>query len=379
MPLLAIFRTRQPTAVTVASVFPTGTVELLDATTDDALPSLLASFTKVVLPVVFHPDVFTRRARFIRHGLNHLLRGSDALAERLARCISPTGAYFVAGLGVGFWSAVAELVPPHDLPRWCLATENGLRRLALLRDLPADPRTRFDAFARAAEVVRSHAPDLSGQELSAFLECVGRTAGRELPAPGGPGAFAWGVTAADIEQAIREIRTHTPLRARIRATSEARDAAINAFQTHAQAGEFTPAFRAFREAFPDARWEAALPALDDAYSPLLPEDDRARLWCEVAGVLRDRFRVHPLELADVALTVAARSDLEPEPDGFGGFCSDTFTFLEELAVANAKGWMATHRDRYHFSLREPLLELCDAVAERYVRPVLNREHGWGLE
>ena len=41
--------------------------------------------------------------------------------------------------------------------------------------------------------------------------------------------------------------------------------------------------------------------------------------------------------------------------------------------------MAANRDRYQFVLREPLVELCRAVADRYVRPVLNREYGWDLE
>ena len=64
---------------------------------------------------------------------------------------------------------------------------------------------------------------------------------------------------------------------------------------------------------------------------------------------------------------------------FGGFCTDTFHFLAELARKNTKEWMTAHRDRYRFVLREPLVELCEAVAERYVRPVLNRDHGWDLE
>ncbi|HEY1188780.1 MAG TPA: DUF2461 family protein, partial [Gemmata sp.] len=123
------------------------------------------------------------------------------------------------------------------------------------------------------------------------------------------------------------------------------------------------------------------PALDDAFSPGLPENERARLWCEVAAVLRERFRVHPLELADVVVAISAEvlPEQEPEDGSFGGFCSDTFAFLGELAETNAKDWMTEHRERYQFVLREPLVELCESVAERYVRPILNREHGFDLE
>jgi hypothetical protein len=64
---------------------------------------------------------------------------------------------------------------------------------------------------------------------------------------------------------------------------------------------------------------------------------------------------------------------------FCGFCTDTFRFLTELAKQNTRDWMTNQRERYHFVLREPLVELCDAVAERYVRPVLNRDHDWNLE
>jgi MoxR-like ATPase len=41
--------------------------------------------------------------------------------------------------------------------------------------------------------------------------------------------------------------------------------------------------------------------------------------------------------------------------------------------------MEAQRDRYRFAVREPLVELCRALAERYVEPVLRREHGWDLE
>src|SRR5207248_1373298 len=155
--------------------------------------------------------------------------------------------------------------------------------------------------------------------------------------------------------------------------------ALAAFQAAGRAGEFVVAWEAFGAAFPDPRWEHALPRLDDAYSPALELADRARLWCETAAVLRERYRVHPLELADVVLAVAAEEPNAPSDGAFGGFCSDSFRFLGELAGAPSREWMAPQRDRYHFVLREPLVELCEAVAARYVRPVLAGEYGWDLE
>jgi hypothetical protein len=54
-------------------------------------------------------------------------------------------------------------------------------------------------------------------------------------------------------------------------------------------------------------------------------------------------------------------------------------FLAELGQHNNRGWMEAERDRYQFAVREPLIELCEAIAKRYVEPVLNRQYGWDLE
>jgi MoxR-like ATPase len=261
----------------------------------------------------------------------------------------------------------------------------------LLREVPSDLRSRFDAVCRGVEVVREHAPDLTAREVSEFLERVARMVGREFPvsAPAA-GAFAWAAPPERIAQAVREVRSRVPLRTRIRSTTDERAASITRFQAAMRAGEYPLALTAFREAFPDAQWETALPALDDAYSLLLAEEQRARLWCDVAHILRERFRVHPLELADVVVAVSGG---EPErvpqrhttvsAEGgsceFAGFCTDTFAFLAELLRVNTRDWMTDNRERYQFVLREPQVELCESLAERYVQPVLNREYSWNLE
>ncbi|MBN9117806.1 MAG: DUF2461 family protein [Planctomycetes bacterium] len=355
------------------------TVQFLDTATTDALSAVLHELADAALPVSFHGGLIASRSRFLRHALNHLFRGSDPLPDRLARCVTPGATYFVAGAGPGLWAALAARVEPDRVPRWCPAIERGLLKLGLLRDIPADARTRFDAVCRGCEVVREHAPDLTAAEIDEFLERVSRTNGREIPSAPAANGFAWAATADDVARAVRDVRSRVPLQARIRTTPDERAASVARFRAAAEGGEFEAAFAAFRDAFPDPRWEAALPALDDAYSSALTEADRARLWCDVAAVLRERFRVHPLELADVVRAVADAARPEPECEGFGGFCTDSFHFLTELTETNATEWMTDNRERYQFVLREPLVELCESVAERYIRPVLNREYAWDLE
>jgi hypothetical protein len=129
-------------------------------------------------------------------------------------------------------------------------------------------------------------------------------------------------------------------------------------------------------------------ALDDGED--LAEDavDRYRLFNEGLAWLRDKHRIHPLEVpAVLAACDAERSDTTARvasrrrvpASQFQGFCADTFRFLEELGRNNNRPWMEAQRDRYRFAVREPLVELCRALAERYVDPVLRREHGWDLE
>jgi 5-methylcytosine-specific restriction enzyme B len=120
--------------------------------------------------------------------------------------------------------------------------------------------------------------------------------------------------------------------------------------------------------------------------------ERYRLFNDGAAWLRERHGLHPLEVPAVLGVVgggrgtsegidrSSSSAINLTPSaGFGGFCSDTFTFLRELERNNCREWMAGQRDRYRFAVRQPLVELCRALAERYVEPVLRRTHGWDVE
>jgi 5-methylcytosine-specific restriction protein B len=131
--------------------------------------------------------------------------------------------------------------------------------------------------------------------------------------------------------------------------------------------------------------------IDDGLDAGDPPAERYRLFNEAVAWLRDKHALHPLEVADVLAVLGAdepRSEARPERlpprtalprSDFRGFCGDTFAFLEELARENRRSWMDGQRDRYRFTVRGPLTELCRALASRYVKPVLIGSHGWRLD
>jgi MoxR-like ATPase/uncharacterized protein (DUF2461 family) len=126
--------------------------------------------------------------------------------------------------------------------------------------------------------------------------------------------------------------------------------------------------------------------LDDAAGHDASSAERYRLFNEGVAWLRQRHNLHPFEVADVLAAFceaegarASRSCPEDGTTVFGGLCADTFAFLEELTQNNTRDWMEQHRDRYRFAVSDPLVELCRALAERYVRPVLCGRHGWKLD
>jgi uncharacterized protein (DUF2461 family) len=128
--------------------------------------------------------------------------------------------------------------------------------------------------------------------------------------------------------------------------------------------------------------------LDDAPGGGASVAERYRLFNEGVAWLRSRHSLHPLEVPGIlaalgeAESSARRPAAEADDDAgvvFGGFCADTFAFLGELAQNNTRPWMEQQRDRYHFAVSEPLLELCRALAGRYIRPVLSGQHGWRFD
>jgi MoxR-like ATPase len=128
------------------------------------------------------------------------------------------------------------------------------------------------------------------------------------------------------------------------------------------------------------------------YAVLMDADDlaetaveRYRLFNEAVAQLRTVNRLHPLEAPGVLATIARdegarmNEDREKSSTIFAGFCADTFRFLTDLGHNNHREWMNGERERYRFAVREPLIELCRALACRYVEPVLRRTWGWDLD
>jgi 5-methylcytosine-specific restriction enzyme B len=149
-------------------------------------------------------------------------------------------------------------------------------------------------------------------------------------------------------------------------------------------------------------WEAAdrpstvYSALLDAYAPMRSEAPALTAlhidhFLTLVAVTSDRrlaSRIPSGATADTgSLTVNAvlaalgtqPQKLRSETAAFGGFCADTFCFLSELAGNNCREWMERERERYRFVVRQPLAELCRALAARYIEPVLRRKYGWDLE
>jgi len=129
-----------------------------------------------------------------------------------------------------------------------------------------------------------------------------------------------------------------------------------------------------------------LAQLDDGIDASDPLIERYRLLNEAAVWLRQEYALHPLETPELLAALAEpRQDCQTHydapvtPERFGGFCADTFAFLKELERENRREWMEQQRQRYHYAVRRPLVELCEALSTRYIDPVLNRGHGWQLE
>lgn len=387
----------------------------LDQSPPDALSRQLLSFYRAVVPIPWHEDVVVRHGGMIRHGLNHLLRGQGATGVRFARCALPGGTYHVPGLGPAFWSAAVKALDPDRLPLWSPTLVSGLAHIGLIRSDPGrDLGASWSAAAAAYDSILAGHSDLTACDLDSFLVDVAGLEGREL----GPTTPPDDGLADRTAQALRELRTRCPLKKRSAEHAAARTELEAALAEADTAGRLAETFRQVHA--PDdlagiladdptliefgmgaiaARLHLRHPTrfptwgegtlrglavLDDAFDPALGPLDQYLLLCGVTAGLRQRFRVHPCEVHPLleSLGTLPGTDRPEETAGsgrFGGFCSDTFRFLADLAGHNRTGWMAAERDRYRFAVREPLIELCEALATRYVRPVLGGEYGWELE
>lgn len=411
-PLLATFRTLPRTDEPARKALQSARAEwlneaFLDTAPPDQLADELRQFQQEIAPIAWHEAAMTRCVGRVRHGLAHLLRGQGPLASRFARCTIVGGAYHVPGVGPGFWAAVAKALDPVRHPLFGKLVVQGLMRVGLVNS-DAD----WAMVSRAYDSILSVHRDLTAFDLDTFFELVAGMSGRELGTPREslPDRLA---------HQLRELRTACPLKRRTAdhaATLEATRSDLSAQALWSLAHdeplrsvvENLPALAASLDSvrtpdeLPDLApmWLVAsllhvrqpsrfplwsdsmgrgLATLDDAFDPALPPVEQYRLLCDVADVLKQRFRVHPSEVRPLLEAVGGWSDNSPDAEGFAGFCAETFRFLRDLADHNSTEWMDAERERYRFAVREPLVELCKELAKRYVEPVLDGEYGWNLE
>ena len=105
----------------------------------------------------------------------------DALdiALRVAAAVeSLGGAYFVAGLGASFWSALVQALQPDVYPAWTRQTEAGLRRLGSREgDTPAGV---YQSMIAMSARIRRAAPNMTPLYDDHFLSLVSHMKGRQL-------------------------------------------------------------------------------------------------------------------------------------------------------------------------------------------------------
>ncbi len=423
-------------SATAKFLFP----DFLENATPNDLSEALTRFYEACVKPPLHIETLRRRAGVVRHALTYLLRGRDPLPIKAASCLNVSGAYHVAGLGPSFWSALLQAVSPMRHPGWTPAILAGLERLGLATwQCGDDAETIYAALLSAYEQIQAQEPALSALHIDHFLTLVAAMRGRNLPPHDAIGEEMTGLFLA----AIQRERTRIPLRERLKERGQALargqeqmeqalanidgkgigDALASAdlpgclrspmdwgqlgetltlwvgrlwesddpYRTLAAfwaaeplrgAGLWLPAaVLHLRDPQNFSPWgediRTAYATLDDS-STEEPPAERYRLFNEGIAWLRQHHQLHPLEVP------AVLADLEHKADGtdgeaFTGFCADTFHFLGELAHNNKREWMERQRDRYRFAVREPLIELCRVLAERYIEPVLRGIHGWRLD
>jgi MoxR-like ATPase len=410
--------------------------DFLDGAGADDFRAAVQRFYEAVVCLPLHTATLARRAGVVRHGLAHLLRSPDPVPVKLGRCVDPAGPYYVAGLGPAFWSGVAQAMDPDHNPAWTPPVVAGLRRLGLVKARRAEvPGKTYADLLAAYRHILARQPILTAQHLDHFLTLAARMRGRDL--------WAGADAADPLPPLIRRERSRVSLRRRLKDLGQALADARDQLLTGLKGNDPVTVSAALAAADPAAGrrrpldWElhgpALLPRIDRLYhadDPLaeLPAFDRQAQLCgagrwlaaavlhlrsprdyppwdgaartgvaqlddaagddypifaEAVGAVCTRYRLHPLEapavLAAFAESDSALNTQSSAPNGFGGFCPDTFRFLSELATNNRRDWMERQCDRYRFVVREPLVELCRTLAERYVEPVLCQACGWDLE
>ncbi len=417
--------------------------DFLENASANELSDALVRFYEACVQPPLHVETLRRRAGIVRHALMYLLRGRDPLPVKAAACLEVSGAYHAAGLGPSFWSAILQALSPSRHPGWTPAIRAGLERLSMATWRHGDGvETIYAALLSAYDRIRMREPALSALHVDHFLTLVAAMRGRNLPVGphaehGNDDPIVTAVRWERVRLPLRE-RLKDRGQALARGQEQMEQALANCdgkgigdalaaadlpgclrspldWGEHAEmltlwvgrmwesddpyrtlaafwadeplpgAGLWLPAaVLHLRDPQNFAPWgeeiRAAYALLDDS-SGDEPPAERYRLFNEGVAWLRQRHQLHPLEVPAVlagygepAALAAGWRSVE-----FAGFCADTFYFLAELAHNNKREWMERQRDRYRFAVREPLIELCRVLAERYIEPVLGGVHGWRLD
>ncbi len=418
--------------------------DFIDRASDADLLAALVRFHEACVQPPLHAESLRHHIGVVRHALAHLLRGRDPWPVKADNCLRPDGPYHVPGLGPQFWSALFQAVAPARNPGWISATIAGLQRLGLVTwPSGATPGVIYAGLLTAYEQVQELEPALTAVQIDHFLSLVATMRGRNLArthveAEADPveqallqvrarvslrerlterGEFLAkaqeqlqaGLAQVDGKAIGAALAVADPVGSRrlpldwnahgetltlwVGRLWEAADPAgvLAAFweaDPLPGAGQWLPAatlhLRDPQRFFPwSERIRRGYATLDDAADSAASPTERYRLFNEGITWLRERYRIHPLEMPAVLESLAAEkgealTEVSRHND-FGGFCEDTFAFLAELAHNNRRDWMERQRERYRFAVRRPLIELCRALAERYIKPVLLGVHGWDLD
>ena len=454
-PLLNIYCQRQVDAVVTKRTAALAlarrllTPDCLDSAKPAEFAESLVHAYAALVPFACHIPLVRAQAGMIRHGLIHLAHCTDPIPDKLARCLAADGVYRVLGVGRVFWSSICQALDPGQYPVWTETVVQGLSRLGLYA--PPTSRATEPLAATYAHLIaafahlRQLAPrPLDTVALTHFLQLVAHMRGRELPAEATGTTDATSATGTNsrLAECIRQVRTTTPLRRRMREQGErlkTAKAQLADALARSDAPGLVAAIRVGVPGLPELdesqqatllvaardlgtatdpltslatwlarglpiRWLAALlhvqhpqqflpiceatfsgwASFDDSILHCLDSAERYRLLIGGARLLCEQAKLHWLELPDVLRALTTTRADPPAYGGlrgprFGGFAGDTFAFLAELAQNNHRDWMASQRTRYHFVLRQPLVELCEALAQRYIVPVLHARYGWCME
>lgn len=405
----------------------------LDTASTATFAQTILRFYEAVVSPPLHAATLCRRADLVRHALGHLLLGADPLSVRIERCLAPDGPYQVAGLGLTFWSAVFQALQPQRYPAWTPGTVHGLLRLGLVTRSQRLPTAEHYAIvSEQYAALRLHAPELSSLHCDHFLSLVANLTGRDLNTAQ-PTRLRPGISLASLRRtsSTRTERLYKRARQEFEAALAARSGPdlraalrrLDPVQTARKAlhwkkegetltlwlGRLWEADDPYEvladfwraDPLPGAGWwlptlvlHLRQPAafwpwtdalrqgyneLDETVAALTDPVQAYRLFNEGITWLHEGAGLDPLAAPAVLPELGTAAAIPHQTEGFTGFVRDTFDFLAALQANNRRDWMQEQRARYAFVLREPWRALCQALAERFVEPVLQRQHGWRLE